>query len=100
MSQLSPFVGAPQAAEPYRVDRRAPQETAEPNRVEAPVVAAILLFWAVSVVRVAGAIAYHEVFGGEATLALMVAVAAPCAAWWAYRSARLATTGGGSPGSR
>jgi hypothetical protein len=90
------MAGAPTAAQPYRVVRRRPVDAGASSRVEAPVLAAVLLFWAVSVVRVVGAIAGHEVFGGEATLALMVAVGAPWAAAWAYLSARRGSSGAAS----
>lgn len=47
---------------------------------------AMALFWAISAVRVVGALLRHEVFGTEATLALMALVAIPCAALLRRRS--------------
>ena len=39
------------------------------------------LFWAVSVVRVAGDVMQHEVLGAEATLALLAVLAVPWLIW-------------------
>ena len=100
MNQRSPTGGAPTAAEPYRVDCRTPVDASASSRVEGPVLVAVVLFWAVSLVRVVGAIAGHEVFGGEATLALMVAVGTPWAAAWAYVAVRRDSTGGASSEER
>jgi hypothetical protein len=69
------------AAQAYRSDAP-PRRSGEPDRdgaIEAlhPVVALVGL---ASFVRVAGAVVRHEVFGGEATLALMTLVAIAWAA--------------------
>jgi hypothetical protein len=63
-------------------------EVARAARAEGPLIAMLLVFWIVSVVRVAGAILSHEAFGAEATLALMAAVGIPWAGWRAFRSGR------------
>jgi hypothetical protein len=42
------------------------------------VVVALLILWVASAVRVVGAAARHEIFGTEATLALMSLVFVPC----------------------
>jgi hypothetical protein len=47
--------------------------------------AVAVIFWAVSLGRVVGAIARHEAFGAESTLALMVTLAIP---WIIFRSER------------
>jgi hypothetical protein len=67
---------------------------------EAPLLGLLLAFWAVSVVRVVGAIVAREAFGAEATLALLVAVGIPYAGWRVYRSSRAPSPSPGSAGSR
>lgn len=58
-----------------------------PDRDLLPV---LLLFWMASVARVAFAVAHHETFGGEATLATLAVVLVPfmmreAGAWWLGR---------------
>ena len=66
-------------ASPYRFAAEVPRrpETARIRRVDGDVVVAMLVLWIASVVRVAGAVARHEVFGTEASLAFLSAVIVP-----------------------
>ena len=52
-------------------------EPARVRRMDGDVVVAMLVLWSASVVRVVGAVARHEVFGTEASLAFMSAVIVP-----------------------
>jgi hypothetical protein len=49
----------------------------ERNRSDAHLLVPAALFWAASLVRVVGALARHEAFGTEATLALMAVLWTP-----------------------
>jgi hypothetical protein len=56
-----------------------------PTGYDGPLRVALSLFWVVSAVRVVGAIAGHETFGAEATLAAMAVVGIPWAGWRSLR---------------
>jgi hypothetical protein len=64
---------------PYREASPTPRSRSrrEPLFEDASLLAALGVFWAVSLARVTGALARHEIFGGESTLALMVAIGVP-----------------------
>jgi hypothetical protein len=103
VSHTPPQVDPGCGAGPYRSGATPPGGAVERGaRAEGPLLAMLLVFWVVSVVRVTGAIAMHEPFGAEATLALLAAVGIPWSAWRAYRSGRAPVRSGSpaSPGSR
>ena len=83
MSSLS-SIGSPRPSHlPYRAPREGLRNP-EKDATEGPVRVALAIFWLISLGRVVGAIIGHEVFGAEATLALMATVGVPVA-WWTSR---------------
>ncbi len=68
----SPLVVSPTLDPPTRSGRFAPRWR------DGDVLVALLVLWVASVVRVVGAGIRHEVFGTEATLALIAFVLVPC----------------------
>jgi hypothetical protein len=67
------------SASPYREPGRVPRRRSPRAAVfgDLSLLVAFGVFWAVSVARVAGALARHEIFGGESTLALMAVIGLP-----------------------
>jgi hypothetical protein len=66
---------------PYRTRAAAPSEM-EPSPADAPASdrelwPVLVAVWVASAIRVAGAIGMHQVFGAEATLALLTLLAVP-----------------------
>jgi hypothetical protein len=54
---------------------------AKPAALEATLAGTLSLFWVVSLLRVAGALVRREVFGAEATLAVVAVVVVPRLVW-------------------
>jgi hypothetical protein len=67
------------SASPYRKAGRSPRRRKPrgPLFEDLSLLAAFGAFWATSLARVAGALARHEIFAGESTLALMVVIGLP-----------------------
>jgi hypothetical protein len=67
------------SASPYREAGQSPRKRKPrgPLFEDLSLLAAFGAFWAISLARVAGALARHEIFAGESTLALMVAIGLP-----------------------
>jgi hypothetical protein len=86
--QVAPRIGPDRTARPYRSPGPVDRRLHDAARGEGPLLAFLAIFWLVSVGRVVGAIAVHETFGGEATLALVAALAMPWATWRGYQRRR------------
>jgi hypothetical protein len=70
---------------PYRSsDSPSVEDTHEPDEGDSGMLLAFALFWVLSVVRVVGGLLRHEIFGSEATLALMAVVGVP---WLLFKRA-------------
>ena len=82
-SSVSSLPGSPGSASPAGGDAP-PRAARPPSRWrDVDVLLALSALWVVSVIRVAGAAAHHEVFGAEATLAFLSMFAIP---WMAVRA--------------
>jgi hypothetical protein len=85
VTRPSAWLGARPGGAPYRVAGRDSTIESAPTGYDGPLRVALLIFWVVSAVRVVGAIAGHETFGAEGTLAAMAVLGIPWAAWRARR---------------
>lgn len=69
------------SSQPYRLAQLSPPREEPSPGNDAEILPAMLLLWAAAAGRVAWALAQHERFGAEGSLALLVVLALPWLVW-------------------